>query len=81
MPLPRVSRCRSCGAPIRWAQTELGRRMPLDAEPYDGPEPAGLFVLRAGVAVAVPPAVFDDEPRYRSHFATCPDRDDWRRPR
>lgn len=80
-----MNACRSCAALITWARTERGGRMPLDADPYDGPEPGGLFVLRdAGspegpLAIAVPPAAFPDEPLYRSHFATCPDADRWRR--
>jgi hypothetical protein len=69
-----MSRCRSCDAPLLWARTEKGRRIPLDPEPYTGPEPSGLFVLReGGLAVAAPPGAFEDEPLYRSHFATCPD--------
>jgi hypothetical protein len=67
-----MSRCRSCGAPLNWALTEKGRRMPLDPDPYTGPEPNGQFVIRDGVAIAVPPSVFEEEPHYRSHFATCP---------
>lgn len=43
-----MSVCRSCRARIRWTVTEHGRRMSVDFEPYDGPEPAGLFVLRDG---------------------------------
>jgi len=53
--------------------------MPLDADPYTGPEPGGLFVLRDGVAIAVSPEAFPDEPLHRSHFATCPDSKEWRR--
>jgi hypothetical protein len=69
-----VSRCRSCGAPIRWTRTEKGRRMPIDPEPV----PEGNIVLReldeaTPLALSVPPAAFPDEPRYLSHFATCPD--------
>jgi hypothetical protein len=61
-----------------WARTERERRMPLDAEPYAGDDPRGLFVLRdensleGPLAIAVPPAAFADERLYRSHFATCP---------
>lgn len=60
--------------------TEHDRKMPLDLEPYSGDDPRGLFIVRDGVAIAVTPAAYDDEPRYTSHFATCPDSDDWRRP-
>jgi hypothetical protein len=74
-----MTRCRSCQAPMLWARTEKGRRIPLDVEPYAGDDPRGLFVLRAGVAVAVPAGAFEDEPRYRSHFATCPDASAHRR--
>jgi hypothetical protein len=72
-----MSRCRSCHAELLWALTEKGRRIPLDPEPYTGPVPSGLFVLRdreklIPTAVAVPPSAFETEPLYRSHFATCP---------
>jgi len=62
-----MSTCRSCGAPIIWAVTTTGAKMPLDADP----DPEGLFVLERGVAVHVIDAKGVD--RYTSHFATCPD--------
>jgi hypothetical protein len=55
--------------------------MPIDPEPHD----SGNLVLRAQahdeveLVLAVPPAAFPDEPRYLSHFATCPDAKEWRR--
>ncbi len=64
-----VSDCRSCGAPIFWAITPSGKRIPLDAEPV---EQRGLFVFDNGYAKP-PPVV------YQSHFATCPDADSWRK--
>jgi hypothetical protein len=75
-----MSRCRSCNAPLLWAKTEKGHRIPLDPEPVpaDGP---GLFVLRHGVAVAVPPLAYPDEANYISHFSTCPQADQHRRSR
>ena len=81
-----MSRCRSCGAEVRWALTERGKRMPLDPDPYVGDSPAGLFVLRGHdqlvpTAVAVPPDAFSGEPLYRSHFATCAQADQHRRSR
>lgn len=75
-----MGRCRSCEAPVRWVYTEKGRRMPLDPDPYTGPEPTGLFVIRPGdIALAVPPDAFPGEPLYRSHFATCPNAASHRR--
>jgi hypothetical protein len=78
-----VSACRSCGAPILWAETDGGKRAPLDLDPV----PDGTFVIadrnRWGTPrVAYVPAdalLIDDAPRYRSHYATCPDADRWRR--
>jgi hypothetical protein len=72
-----VSACRSCGAEIWWAETVMGRRMPVDADPVpDG----NVVVVREGVGQAPPvvevghPATLmpADRPRYQSHFATCP---------
>jgi len=74
-----MSRCRSCDAPLRWELTESGKRIPLDPEPYEGNDPRGLFAIRSGVALAVPPDAFPNEPVYRSHFATCPQGGLWRK--
>jgi hypothetical protein len=85
----RTTRCRSCGGEIVWAQTERGKRAPIDAEP----NPLGDVVLRARTEptgqgwrdveplaiFGVPDEAFPDEPRHTSHFATCPDADRWRR--
>lgn len=61
--------CRSCGAAIIWAERG-GRRMPLDAVPVDQ---RGLFNFDNGYALT-PRTV------YRSHFATCPNAAQHRRP-
>ena len=78
-----VSSCRTCRAEIVWAQTENGQRIPLDAAPYDGDSPRGLFVFRRHLnsvyVVAATPDAFAGEQLYRSHFATCPDAADHRR--
>lgn len=82
----RTQRCRSCGAAIRWTHTANGRSMPLDAEPVaDGNV---VFTGRTvrndrGVArpeVRVESQPHDGAPRYLSHFATCPNADQWRKP-
>jgi hypothetical protein len=77
-------RCRTCGARVLWIITEqLRKKMPLNADP----DPAGRFVLAAGAEGEPPTAIYvgeqearEGEPRYVSHFATCPDRKDWRKP-
>lgn len=88
------SACRGCGAPIRWAVTEGGNRIPLDAEPDE----AGNCIIIAksvpGSSALTPvvrvlggsqEAIFGgpdpDEPRYRAHFVTCPDADSFRKRR
>jgi hypothetical protein len=71
-----VSRCKSCGAEIIWAVTTNGRRIPLDAEPeVDAP---GLFRIEIG---GPPPGAFAVRKLYTSHFATCPNADQHRKPR
>ena len=80
---PEPKPCTSCGALILWAMTLAGKRMPVDAISDD----AGnlRLVQEAGQLVAriTPPtqttSLFDAEPRYRSHFATCPNADAHRR--
>lgn len=77
-----MTACRSCGAEIFWATTAAGRAMPIDPTPTpdgnviiqrrDGR--IGATVLAAGAAPASP-----QEPRYTSHFATCPNASSHRR--
>lgn len=82
-----MATCRSCRATIEWAVTANGKRMPVDVTPTpEGnvttvPGGAGPGTL---LALVHPPGQlpFDaDEPRYTSHFATCPNADSHRRPR
>jgi hypothetical protein len=75
-------RCRSCRAPILWAVTEKNRRIPLDPEPTaDGNillQPRGNFLLPlATVRFAVQ---LDNPLRFKSHFATCPNAAQHRKP-
>lgn len=69
-----MSFCKSCGAEIVWAVTDLGRKMPLDAKPTEH----GTFVLHDGRAFVDVTAA---GPRYTSHFATCGFASQHRRPR
>lgn len=69
-----MSACASCGAPVRWAMTTKGRRMPLDLDPRDdgnitvAPQPGGFdrATVWGNSREGMPPG-----PRYVSHFATC----------
>jgi hypothetical protein len=77
-----VAKCKSCGAEIIWAINENGKRVPLDAKNFI---PKGLFTLEAegrdydkpprAVAVGTKPLGLI----YQTHYATCPDADQWRR--
>lgn len=68
--------CRSCLAPIRWATTTTGRRMPLNPEPI----PGGKWVISAVTGKLL--ARTTSEPLgYEVHWATCPNADTHRRPR
>jgi hypothetical protein len=69
------NRCSSCGAPIVWAMTPKGKRMPVNA----AEDPAGnlwLTVRHGGGFLAFAATDTTDEPgdcsRHTSHFATCP---------
>lgn len=61
-----AAECSSCGAPIRWAISPAGARLPLDYAP--------ITVYTMDESTVVPfateyPAL---EPLYLSHFASCP---------
>lgn len=74
-----MSTCRSCGAHIVWAITDSGKRMPVDSEP----DPQGILTVWAtgddGWRCSVIPEAGWDGPRFRPHFATCPDAESWRK--
>lgn len=64
-----VKNCQSCGAPIFFAATGTGKRIPLDAEPTED----GNIVILDGEACVIPKGTYlAGKPQYRSHFATCP---------
>ncbi len=53
----KVEHCRSCGAPIVWVKTKLGKHMPVEAEP----------------SVEFAQMIIEYDPtKHVSHFATCP---------
>ncbi|MCK9250043.1 MAG: hypothetical protein M0P31_13850 [Solirubrobacteraceae bacterium] len=75
-----MSRCRSCGAPIRWGITQSGRRIPLDPDPTpDGNvrlHPDGTAEVLSAYGLTV-----NAGPLHLSHFATCAQADQHRRTR
>jgi hypothetical protein len=82
--LHSTSTCRSCGRPIRWARSEAnGKSLPLDPEPKLGGNlvEIGTVVGKYGQDVPVVRVVepIEDVRRFVSHFATCPQADEWRR--
>lgn len=82
----RIVQCRSCGADMVWVVTRKGKKMPLDPKP----DPDGGFVYDGDTDDGTPKVRFIPEgpgralhegDRYTSHFSTCPNADERRRPR
>ena len=73
-----LSCCRSCGVSIHWCVTEKGERIPMDDFPHE--DGNMVIVVENHVCVARKPLLLleRDLPRYRSHFATCPQADEHR---
>jgi len=77
-----MNRCKSCSAPIIWAITKTGNRMPVDARPHpngnvqltqEGSATPWATVHKQG------PGLFDEWVGHMPHHATCPDADKWRK--
>lgn len=67
--------CRTCGAPVVWGVTAYGKRMPLDELLVRG----GKWILTPEGKIIARPSTL--EFGRESHFATCPQADQHRRPR
>ncbi len=82
------AKCRSCGADVWWVLWPSGKKMPVDSEPDMRPLPKGgslVLTLRKEsrelhVEKFDPTKHDAKRNRYTSHFATCPNSDDHRRP-
>lgn len=72
------SNCLSCGARMIWVRGGKGHWMPVDAEPVSDGNLELIKNDRLVIAAPINP-LFPPEKRYKSHFATCPDADGWRR--
>jgi hypothetical protein len=77
--LRRIDKCKACDAPIVWAKTPNGKVIPIDAEP----SPDGNVVLFAGPGSGELLAFFRNvkgaHRLHKSHFATCPNADRFRK--
>ncbi len=73
--------CRSCNASIVWAKTFKGKLMPVDVHP--SPDGNVLLYEETGLLRAEVQKGDDAKLKWvdyrRSHFATCPAADQWRR--
>lgn len=72
-----MAKCKSCGAEITWTLTTTGKKMPVEHKPRGNikvitDEDTGT--LRA---IMLKPGEGD----YVSHFSTCPDAPEHRRPK
>lgn len=79
-----IGKCRSCNADIIWIRTAGGKTIPCDAQTlYYKKTPGGpekIVTLGGEVVSAV--LVSKEEAEgigFQSHFATCPDADDFRK--
>ena len=66
-------RCRSCGAAVLWVRTGKNKAKPLDARPVAD----GNMVIENERAVHFQPLIHGGQLRYMTHFATCPQGEQW----
>lgn len=83
----KASKCKSCGAAIRWAVTAKGKPQPLDFKP----DPKGNTVIVAVTTVRDGHNVVEDRAQpfnplldvglavFMPHHATCKDAKAWKR--
>lgn len=82
-----MSNCRACGAEIMWIKMKgTGKNMPVDAKPisysenlHPGAEGALTLVTAGGTIVRTQFDPAGDKVGYTSHFATCPNAEQFRR--
>lgn len=68
-----LATCKGCGAQIIWALTPAGKPTPVDAKT------TRVALLRDNDGN--PPKIEDAVDGHVSHWATCPERDRFRRPK
>jgi hypothetical protein len=74
-----TAKCKSCGAAVTWCVTSTGKKMPVDAKEA----PGGNVVLEKHPLYREPFArvVAPGTGKHTSHFATCPNAIQHRKPR
>lgn len=74
-----MTRCRSCETPIEWRSHERTRKKaPVELEAHADGNVVKVGATRYRVLSKKEMAT-DPGPRYRLHFATCPEADTFRR--
>ncbi len=69
--MAKISKCRGCQAEIIWIETKSGRKMPLDAKAKT------VFIKKWSMMDGV--YYWAADLGHESHFATCPQADQFRR--
>lgn len=77
-----MSACKRCHAPILWALTTTGAKMPIDPKPHENGNVELTFGAGDPVAVVRGPDVpIAAGKAYVSHFVSCPAAGQFRRAR
>jgi hypothetical protein len=83
--------CRSCGAPIQWAMTEKGKRMPVDLKPdergnillqhREGDVPLAVYLndIEKQKLIDALDGRLQRHRLFLSHFVTCKHAAGWRK--
>jgi hypothetical protein len=75
-----MATCKKCGARIRFIKTRRGKYMPVDPErvTVDDADTGTLLISDEGEVVRVGFEETEVQDGFVSHFATCPNADDFR---
>lgn len=85
---PPIAECVACKAPIFFALSSKGKRMPIDAAERpdgnvildgEGPDPVTRQPIPRAVVLGKADTPLGDPPRYVSHFVTCPNAGQFKR--
>lgn len=75
-------RCKGCLRPMRWVTVSTtNRKMPVDYDPHEDGNVIVYANDRADVYQTTPTSIPDGATLHFSHFATCPNADEFRKSR